>query len=135
MNSVISELLEMHLDIIAKKLEIPIIYENFEPKSNDEMYLKSTILPALTTSLDLEGKSRIYTGEFQVSIVAPVNTGKSKSLQISDMIIKHFPPNLELSKNKFSLYINSIPSVCPAILDKTTYTVPISMNYRADSLI
>lgn len=135
MNTVISELLESHLEIIAKELEIPIFYENIEPIANSEIYLKSTILPALTTSLDLDEKSRIYYGEFQVSVVVPVNTGKLRSLQISDMIIKHFPPNLALTKDDFSLYINSIPSICPAILDKTTYTVPISMNYRADSLI
>lgn len=135
MNTVISELLESHLEIIAKELEIPIFYENIEPIANSEIYLKSTILPALTTCLDLDEKSRIYNGEFQVSVVVPVNTGKLRSLQISDMIIKHFSPNLELTKDDFSLYLNSIPSICPAILDKTTYTVPISMNYCANLLI
>jgi hypothetical protein len=133
--STISELLESHLNIIANRLNLPIIYENIEAAPNDEIYLKSTVLPAMTTSFDLAGNSRIYKGVYQVSIVAPINTGKSRSQQISEAIIKHFQLNTELTKDNFSLYINSIPSVYPAITDKTTYTIPISMNYRADTLI
>ncbi|OCG56819.1 hypothetical protein A9G48_02915 [Gilliamella sp. wkB18] len=133
--STISELLESHLDIIANQLGLPIIYENIEATPNDEIYLKSNILPAITTSFDLGGNSRIYKGVYQVSVVAPINTGKSRSQQISEAIIKHFKLNTELTKDNFSLYINSIPSVYPAITDKTTYTIPISMNYRADTLI
>ncbi|MCO6551008.1 MAG: DUF4128 domain-containing protein [Gilliamella sp.] len=135
MISTISELLESHLDIIANQLGLPIIYENIESIPNDEIYLKSNILPAITTSFDLGGNSRIYKGVYQVSVVAPINTGKSRSQQISEAIIKHFQLNTELIKDNFSLYINSIPSVYPAITDKTTYTIPISMNYRADTLI
>ncbi|OCG77959.1 hypothetical protein A9G44_03220 [Gilliamella sp. Occ4-3] len=133
--STISELLESHLDIIANQLGLPIIYENIEATPNDEIYLKSNILPAITTNFDLSGNSRIYKGVYQVSVVAPINTGKSRSQQISEAIIKHFKLNTELTKDNFSLYINSIPSVYPAITDKTTYTIPISMNYRADTLI
>ncbi|OCG35762.1 hypothetical protein A9G26_06025 [Gilliamella sp. Bim1-2] len=133
--STISGLLESHLDIIANQLGLPIIYENIEATPNDEIYLKSNILPAITTSFDLGGNSRIYKGVYQVSVVAPINTGKSHSQQISEAIITHFKLNTELTKDNFSLYINSIPSVYPAITDKTTYTIPISMNYRADTLI
>ncbi|OCG77410.1 hypothetical protein A9G42_05635 [Gilliamella sp. Nev6-6] len=133
--STISELLESHLDIIANQLGLPIIYENIKATPNDEIYLKSNILPAITTSFDLGGNSRIYKGVYQVSVVAPINTGKSRSQLISEAIIKHFQLNTELTKDNFSLYINSIPSVYPAITDKTTYTIPISMNYRADTLI
>ncbi|WP_081297818.1 MULTISPECIES: DUF4128 domain-containing protein [unclassified Gilliamella] len=135
MISTISELLESHLDIIANQLGLPIIYENIEATPNDEIYLKSNVLPAITTSFDLGGNSRIYKGVYQVSVVAPINTGKSHSQQISEAIIRHFKLNTELTKDNFSLYINSIPSVYPAITDKTTYTIPISMNYRADTLI
>lgn len=135
MISTISELLESHLDVIAKQLDLPIIYENIEATPNDEIYLKSNILPAITTAFDLDGDSRIYKGVYQVSIVAPINTGKSRSQKISEAIIQHFQLNTELTKDNFSLYINSVPSVYPAIMDKTTYTIPISMNYRADTLI
>ena len=134
MISTISELLESHLYTIANQLNLQIVYENIEATPNDEIYLKSNILPAITTAFDLDGDSRIYKGVYQVSVVAPINTGKSRSQQISEAIIKHFQLNTELTKDNFSLYINSIPSVYPAITDKTTYTIPISMNYRADTI-
>lgn len=134
MISTISELLESHLYTIANQLNLQIVYENIEATPNDEIYLKSNILPAITTAFDLDGDSRIYKGVYQVSVVAPINTGKSRSQQISEAIIKHFQLNTELTKDNFSLYINSIPSVYPAITDKTTYTTPISMNYRADTI-
>lgn len=133
MISTISELLESHLYTIANQLNLQIVYENIEATPNDEIYLKSNILPAITTSFDLDGESRIYKGVYQISVVAPINTGKSRSQQIVESIIKHFQLNTELTKDNFSLYINSIPSVYPAIADKTTYTTPISMNYRADT--
>lgn len=134
MISTISELLESHLYTIANQLNLQIVYENIAATPNDEIYLKSNILPAITTSFDAEGESRIYKGVYQVSVVAPINTGKSRSQQIVESIIKHFQLNLELKKGTFSLYINSVPSAYPAITDKTTYTIPISMNYRADTI-
>ncbi|KES16373.1 hypothetical protein GASC598P17_010950 [Gilliamella apis SCGC AB-598-P17] len=133
MISTISELLESHLYTIANQLNLQIVYENIEATPNDEIYLKSNILPAITTSFDLDGESRIYKGVYQISVVAPINTGKSRSQQIVESIIKHFQLNTELIKDNFSLYINSVPSAYPAITDKTTYTIPISMNYRADT--
>ena len=134
MISTISELLESHLYTIANQLNLQIVYENIAATPNDEIYLKSNILPAITTSFDLDGESRIYKGVYQVSVVAPINTGKSRSQQIVESIIKHFQLNTELIKDNFSLYINSVPSAYPAITDKTTYTIPISMNYRADTI-
>lgn len=134
MISTISELLESHLHTIANQLNLQIVYENIEATPNDEIYLKSNILPAITTSFDLESESRIYKGIYQVSVVVPINTGKSRSQQIVESIIKHFQLNLELKKDDFLLYINSVPSAYPAITDKTTYTIPISMNYRADTI-
>ena len=134
MISTISELLESHLYTIANQLNLQIVYENIAATPNDEIYLKSNILPAITTSFDLDGESRIYKGVYQVSVVAPINTGKSRSQQIVESIIKHFQLNLELKKGTFSLYINSVPSAYPAITDKTTYTIPISMNYRVDTI-
>lgn len=134
MITIISELLESHLYTIANQLNLQIVYENIAATPNDEIYLKSNILPAITTSFDLDGESRIYKGVYQVSVVAPINTGKSRSQQIVESIIKHFQLNLELKKGNLSLYINSVPSAYPAITDKTTYTIPISMNYRADTI-
>ncbi|PXY91419.1 phage tail terminator-like protein [Gilliamella apis] len=134
MISTISELLESHLYTIANQLNLQIVYKNIAATPNDEIYLKSNILPAITTCFDLDGESRIYKGVYQVSVVAPINTGKSRSQQIVESIIKHFQLNLELKKGTFSLYINSVPSAYPAITDKTTYTIPISMNYRADTI-
>ncbi|MCX8642956.1 hypothetical protein J3U51_04240 [Gilliamella sp. B3781] len=56
-------------------------------------------------------------------------------MRICDAIIAHFPLNLELKKDNFALYINFVPSAYPTITDKTTYTIPVSMNYLADTLM
>lgn len=134
MISTISALLESHLDIIAKKLNLPVFAENSEILSHSEIYLRTYILPEVTTSVDSEGKLKVYRGVYQISVVAPINSGKLRSQQISDDIIQHFPLNLELTSPNFSLYVNSIPSVYPAKMDNACYTLPISFNYRADSI-
>lgn len=134
MISTISALLESHLDIIAKKLNLPVFDENSEILSHSDIYLRTYILPEVTTSVDSEGKLKVYRGVYQISVVAPINSGKLRSQQISDDIIQHFPLNLELTSPNFSLYVNSIPSVYPAKMDNACYTLPISFNYRADSI-
>lgn len=134
MISTISALLESHLDIIAKKLNLPVFDENSEILSHSDIYLRTYILPEVTTSVDSEGKLKVYRGVYQISVVAPINSGKLRSQRISDEIIQHFPLNLELTSHNFSLYVNSIPSVYPAKMDNACYTLPISFNYRADSI-
>lgn len=134
MISTISALLESHLDIIAKKLNLPVFDENSEILSHSDIYLRTYILPEVTTSVDSEGKLKVYRGVYQISVVAPINSGKLRSQQISDEIIQHFPLNLELTSHNFSLYVNSIPSVYPAKMDNACYTLSISFNYRADSI-
>jgi len=135
MISKIAHLLEEHLQTFATQENLQVVYENIKVKPENEIYLICNILPGITTNFDLEGKLRTYKGVFQVSVVTPINTGKESVHSIVDAIIEHFPLNLELKQDNFSLYINSIPSAYPVVKEKSTYTIPISMNYRADILI
>lgn len=132
MNSIIKELFEKKLYEIATRLNVDIAYDNISFNPQGIIYLKSHLLPAKTTTFDLAQTTRVFEGIYQVSIVVPVNTGLSKANSIVSDIISSFQINTELIKDNFIVYVNSVPSAYSAIQDKTTYTIPISINYRAD---
>lgn len=135
MIDVITELLEKRLAALASELNLPVAYENVRFEDVDSTYLRAFTMPANTDSFDLEGETRVYQGIFQVNIVATAEIGKSASQSIAKAIAERFDYNTEMIEGDFTLYINSVPRIYTAITDETTYTIPVSMNYRADYLI
>lgn len=129
----ITQLFETKLDVVASALNLEIAMENivFEPDKN--IYLRSHILPASTDVIDLAGTMKVYKGVFQVDIVAPAGTGKTKAGNIADSIIEAFPNNLELSEREFTVWIDGEPNRMRALSDSTRYLIPVSIDYRANT--
>jgi len=130
----ITQLFETKLAVVASALNLKIAMENivFEPDKN--IYLRSHILPASTDVIDLAGTMKVYKGVFQVDIVAPAGTGKTKAGNIADSIIEAFPNNLELSEREFTVWIDGEPNRMRALSDSTRYLIPVSIDYRANTI-
>lgn len=114
---------------------LPIAYEDvaFTPPADGSPYLRSFLLPANTTSEDLEGKHTAYRGVYQVSVVTKAGEGRGAASLIADELAALFPNNLDMAKASFTVYTRSPMSTAPAQQGDTTTTLPLSFAYRADT--
>jgi hypothetical protein len=119
----------------ARVPPLPIEYEDvaFTPPSDGSPYLRSYLLPANTTSEDLEGKHTAYRGVYQVSVVTKAGEGRGVASLIADELAALFPNNLAMTKTSFTVYTRSPMSTATAQPGDTTTTLPLSFVYRADT--
>ncbi|WP_140920999.1 phage tail terminator-like protein [Limnobaculum xujianqingii] len=125
------------LDIIigswADEQDIPVAWPNvsFDPPNSGE-YLKVHDMPATPYSIDLAGKSKVYPGVFQVTAIFPVNIGSAKPRARARSIAALFPEGREITGNGFTGWVTSEPTIFAGIEKDTSYSIPISINYRVD---
>ncbi|PCC84087.1 hypothetical protein COK51_34240, partial [Pseudomonas aeruginosa] len=112
---------------------IPVAYPNvaFEPTPG-AIYLRCFTLPAGSTSSDLGGYHRGFTGVFQISIVVPGGQGTGVAADIIAGLGQQFPLYSELSRPGFSVQVVSPPAPGPWISGDIADTKPVSIGYRAD---
>ncbi|WP_353614089.1 phage tail terminator-like protein [Mangrovibacter phragmitis] len=112
---------------------IPVAYDNigFDPP-NDALYLISHDMPATPFSIDLAGDAVVYPGVYQVTVVAPAGTGKSAARRIAEQVCGLFPKNGEIAGDGFTAWVTSPPAIFPGIPDGVSFSIPVSINYRAD---
>ncbi|MCZ0535583.1 phage tail terminator-like protein [Escherichia coli] len=140
----IAELLESRVAIIAESLGLPIAWPNiaFTPP-DDAPYGRVYVLPAQTVGQDLEGQLRTYQGILQLNIIAPAGSGVTLARGLTKSVVDAFPEGLPLVDGNLTVYINGPPQVRQPIQDRPTsapngssgsitYTIPVSMQYRAD---
>ena len=115
----------------ARVPALPIAYEDvaFTPPADGSTYLRAFLLPANTTSEDLEGKHTAYRGIFQVSVVTKAGIGRGAAEGIAAL----YPNNLALTKSDLTVYVRSPMSTGSAQQGDTTTTLPLSIQYRADT--
>lgn len=133
---IIRSLYEQRLAAWAAARSLPVAWQNvaFTPPASG-IYLRAFLLPADTDSLDLEGKHRLYTGVFQVSIVAPNGNGSGAAEQLAVDLDALYPNALRLTSGAFAVQIVSPCSQGPTIPGDTHSTVPVSFRYRADTAV
>ena len=140
----IAELLESRVAIIAESLGLPIAWPNiaFTPP-DDAPYGRVYVLPAQTVGQDLEGQLRTYQGILQLNIIAPAGSGVTLARGLTKSVADAFPEGLPLVDGNLTVYINGPPQVRQPIQGRPTsapnwssgsitYTIPVSMQYRAD---
>lgn len=103
----------------------------FEP-GPDETYLRAFILPASTQTLTLEGVDRVYTGIFQVSVIAPSGSGTADAEGLVSDLDSLFPTFLRIQREDLEIMVMTPMEQGPIIVDDNTMTVPTSFQYRAD---
>ena len=135
-HNIIASIYEAKLITWAKALPTPlkVVVENEVYKPVDgETYLKAFTLPADTASNTLCGDHKLYTGVFQVSIVTPSGKYRGDAGVIADQIAALFPLYERNTKGALTVVTMSPVDQGPGIPDNTTFTVPVSFLYRADT--
>lgn len=76
---------------------IPVAWENvpFTPPS-DGFYLAVHDMPATPRTLDLGLRCRIYSGVYQINVVAPVGKGRTDVVALADRVAELFPEGRRL---------------------------------------
>lgn len=129
---VITQLLEGRLGEWAEAKGLKVAFDNIEFSPPDGIYLESHVMPATTVTIDLSRQAKVFRGVYQINVIAPAGTGKSAGGLIAEQLIQLFPENQEMSDFGLTCYINSAPSAFAGITTDTSYTIPVSMSYRAD---
>lgn len=119
----------------ARVPALRVAHENaaFSP-INGETYLRAFTLPALTQSQTLEGEHRAFQGVFQINIVCPANAGAGGAGNIADELAALFPNNLRLTREGVTVQIVSPVSAAPPLQAPESYIVPVSFQYRSDTV-
>nr|WP_257624850.1 DUF4128 domain-containing protein [Enterobacter bugandensis] len=112
---------------------ISVAWENvpFTPPVN-EMYLAVHDMPATPRTVDLGLRCRIYSGVYQINVVAPAGSGRTSVVALADRVAELFPEGQEIEGRGFTCWIDQTPGVFRGITTSVSYTVPVSLNYRAD---
>lgn len=116
----------------TKPLKVVVENETYTP-GVAETYLRAFTLPAVTDSNTLSGDHRIYTGVFQVSIVAPSGKYRTEAGGIVDELAALFPLNLRIPRTGLVALVMTPVAPGPGIPDGNTFTVPASFQYRSDT--
>ncbi|KAF1706289.1 phage tail terminator-like protein [Pseudoxanthomonas sacheonensis] len=118
----------------ARSTPLRVSYQNqsFVPVTG-QTYLRAILLPADTSSDDLQGAMRTYRGVFGVNVVAPINTGAGAAEGIADELAALFTMNARLTASGFTVQQVTPATQAPALQDASSYIVPVSFQYRADT--
>lgn len=129
----ITTALESMLGLWADSEGVRVAWDNiqFDPPG-DGLYLISHDMPAQPYSIDMAGGCRVYPGVYQVTVVAPAGGGKSQARVLAHRVAGLFPENQEIPGDGFTAWVTSPPSIYPGIADGVSYSIPVSINYRAD---
>ena len=119
----------------ARVPALPVAWENvpFTPTTG-ATYLQAFLLPATTTGIDLAGAGRTYRGVYQINVVAPLNAGPGAAEGIADELADLFPLNLRVAVTGLTLQVVTPVTAAQGAQDTTDFTVPVSFQYRADTI-
>lgn len=124
-------LLEYHLGTWAAKKGVPVASQNVQFSDTDGLYLQSHLLPASTECLDLAQVSRVYHGVYQITLCAPTGSGQAQVQAVADDLINLFDLGTTLTDGLIRCAIISVPTVFAGITHCHTYSLPLSLRYRA----
>lgn len=116
----------------AKPIKVVVENETYTPATG-ETYLRAFTLPAVTASNTLSGDHRVYAGVFQVNIVTASGKYRTEASGIVDELAVLFPLNLRIPRAGLVAIVLTPVGPGPGIPDGTTYTIPASFQYRADT--
>ncbi|WDH25039.1 phage tail terminator-like protein [Pseudomonas chlororaphis] len=135
-HNTIASIYEARLIAWAKALPTPlkVVVENeaYTPVDGTT-YLKAFTLPGDTASNTLAGDHKLFTGVFQVSIVTPAGKYRGAAGTLADQIVALFPLYERNTKNALTVVTMTPVDQGPGIPSDTTYTIPVSFAYRADT--
>ena len=127
--AIIQSALEKRLQTLAPNL--PTAWENvtFTPPSS--MWQRVNHLINVPRDLALERTLRMDRGIFQVTVHAPINTGRLAAMQRAELIRDHFAPVLMLTEGAVRVDIVDTPRIASPMADEPWWAVPVSVYWSA----
>lgn len=127
--ALIQAALEKRLQTLAPNL--PTAWENvtFTPPSS--MWQRVNHLINAPRDLALERTLRMDRGIFQVTVHAPINTGRLAAMQRAELIRGHFAPVLMLTEGAVRVDIVDTPRIASPMADEPWWAVPVSVYWSA----
>ncbi|BBW27154.1 phage tail terminator-like protein [Enterobacter bugandensis] len=89
-------------------------------------------MPVTPRTIDLGLRCRTYSGVYQINVVAPAGSGRTSVVALADRVAELFPEGQEIEGRGFTCWIDQTSGVFRGITTSVSYTVPVSLNYRAD---
>lgn len=134
-NTAIMRAFSQRLEQVATQLNLRVASPNigFTPSAN-EVYLMEALLPAITTTPFMAAESLVFVGVYQVMVIGVADIGADHATQIAEAIATAFPVNDRMATDTtLRIFVDQPPTVGAGIAEQTSYNVPVSVNYRADS--
>lgn len=118
----------------AQNPALQVAWENvpFTPPAG--AYVSVNIIPAPTQSNTLDRVHRVYTGIFQVNLHMPAGTGPAAAETLAASLAAAFPINTPIVVSGLRINLLTPMSDAAAIQDAGRYVVPVSCQYRADTV-
>lgn len=117
--------------LLALAPQLPTAWENvtFTPPSS--MWQRVNHLINVPRDLALERTLRMDRGIFQVTVHAPINTGRLAAMQRAELIRDHFAPVLMLTEGAVRVDIVDTPRIASPMADEPWWAVPVSIYWSA----
>jgi len=131
---IIRAALETRVKDWAQANNLPVSYQNAPFDRPAGAYVECFLLPAPTETQSLDMRHREYLGVFQVSVHVPKGTGPKVAEQYAAALDSVFTTFTPIVKSGLSIYITSPMGALQGIPGDTHYTLPVSCNYRADTI-
>lgn len=97
-------------------------------------FVRGTLLPGRTISLDLTGRHKKYTGLYQVDLCMPQGVGPGDTAALIASLEAEFPNDTYIVEAGVRVLILEPVSAAPGRNDDTHYVTPCSIPYRADTI-
>ncbi|WP_075180583.1 phage tail terminator-like protein [Pantoea sp. 1.19] len=125
-------LLEARLGEWADAQGLPVAYDNiaFDPPRG--IYLTSHDMPASPYAIDLSQRCKVFMGVYQINVVIPAAQGRAEGRAIAAQIEALFANGTEVQGEGFICYVSGEPAQYAGISTDNAWTIPVSINYRAD---
>lgn len=117
----------------ADGISMPVAWENveFTPPATG-IYLAAYDMPATPQTMDLSLSCRTFSGVYQINVVIPAGAGRAEAISLANKVADLFPEGGDIQGDGFTCWITSTPAIFRGISTAVSYTVPVSLNYRAD---
>ena len=131
----IAAALNIFLGTWADDHSLPLVLDNISTAPPDEMYLEAHDMPAAPQTLDMGLTCHVYTGIYQINVVAPAGTGSTQPRYIARQVAAQFTEGMSIAGDGFKVWIAALPAIYAGLYNpqKTHYSIPISILYRVDS--
>lgn len=117
--------------LLALAPQLPTAWENvtFTPPSS--MWQRVNHLINVPRDLALERTLRMDRGIFQVTVHAPIGTGRLAAMQRAELIRDHFAPVMMLTEGAVRVDIVDTPRIASPMPDEAWWAVPVSVYWSA----